>query len=155
MSKPKFEMKKCTELSLCTADGQVLSEHYNIEVEKNASEIENSVQREADLSKALPKIPDDQILKIIENQEALYHRQSENFALVRQSLLASEKKLSLVKKALQKAKDHKLNTPIIKLIKFEKKQAKKEIKQFKRLVKKESQILKNTQMIINLLETIN
>lgn len=115
---------------------------------------ENETKQIAEAQQTLPETWDDRISKIIENQKALFAKQTEDLALLNQSYLAAEMKVQLIKKALKKARDHKLDNSAVKLVKFERKQAKKERKQFKRLIRKENQSLKNAHKIIALLETI-
>jgi len=121
----------------------------------NDPEIKVEIQEIADNLQPLPEIQDDRISLIIENQKELLLNQTENLALLNQRFIAAEKKFYLIKKALKKAKNHKLQRSAIRLIKFEKKQAKKEREQFKRLIKKESRGLKNVRKIILLLKNIH
>jgi len=122
--------------------------------EINAPQMEVETHQLIEAQQIFPGPWDDRISKIIENQRALFAKQTEDLALLNQSYLAAEMKVQLIKKAHKKARDHKLDDSAIKLVKFELKQAKKERKQFKRLIKKENQSLKNAHKIIALLETI-
>jgi hypothetical protein len=122
--------------------------------ELNTPEIEAETQQIAEDQQTFSGAWDDRISKIIVNQKALFEQQAKDLAMLNQSYLAAEMKVQLIKKARNKARDHKLDHSAIKLVKFELKQAKKERKQFKRLIKKENQSLKNAHKIIALLETI-
>lgn len=122
--------------------------------EINTPKMEVETQQIVEDQQSFAGACDDRVSKIIENQKAQFAKQTEDLALLNQSYLAAEMKVQLIKKALKKARDHKLDDSAIKLIKFELKQAKKERKQFKRLIKKENQSLKNIHKIIALLETI-
>jgi hypothetical protein len=119
-----------------------------------ALKMEDETQKIVKALQTLPGAGDDRISKIIENQNVLFAKQTEDLALLNQRYLAAEMKVQLIKKALKKARDHKIDDSAIKLVNFEIKEAKKERKQYKRLIKKENQSLKNAHKIIALLETI-
>jgi hypothetical protein len=122
--------------------------------ELSEPKMEAETQKIVEARQTLPGAGDDRISKIIENQKVLFAKQTEDLALLNQRYLAAEMKFQLIKKAVKKARDRKLDDSAIKLVKFEMKEAKRERKQYKRLIKKENQSLKNAQKIITLLETI-
>jgi hypothetical protein len=128
-------------------DGKLVDEKIapTPETEFTDPKIEAIVNEIVDHFNTLPKEQDDRILNIIETQTERLQKKTASFEI-------ADKKFVLAKKALRKAKDHKLDKEKIRLIKFERKHAKKERKRLKRMLKKEKQSLKNIRKIIRLLQ---